>query len=127
MRTTRPSAPQGTLSIVILLILLSSGCQKRDSAGKPAEGQAFTRQSRDGSSTAPDSINWSQVDQEMGRPGKQEAGGVHRYSMPRSDLTVTSQGVKIKPALSLGPSSPPGAMRQLPWAISSSLSRNTTG
>ena len=48
---------------------------------------------------APD---WSKVDQALGRPGVTQAGGVHRYGFPRSDLKVTLDGVPIKPALALG-------------------------
>lgn len=48
---------------------------------------------------APD---WAAVDRAMGRPGAEQAGGVHRYGFPRSDLKVTLDGVAIKPALALG-------------------------
>ncbi|MFD2427222.1 DUF1259 domain-containing protein [Sphingobium scionense] len=34
--------------------------------------------------------------------GGRTAGGVHRYSFPRSDLSVTLDGVTIKPSLALG-------------------------
>ena len=47
-------------------------------------------------------INWAPVDQAMGRKGADQAGGVHKYSFPRSDLKVTVDGVAIKPALALG-------------------------
>lgn len=46
--------------------------------------------------------NWQQVDAALGRSGAAQAGGVHRYSFPRSDLNVTLDGVRIKPALALG-------------------------
>jgi hypothetical protein len=46
--------------------------------------------------------NWSAVDQAMGRAGVVQPGDVHRYSFPRSDLAVTLDGVRIKPALALG-------------------------
>lgn len=46
--------------------------------------------------------NWSAVDQALGRAGTEQAGGVHRYGFPRSDLTVALDGVTIKPALALG-------------------------
>jgi Domain of Unknown Function (DUF1259) len=47
------------------------------------------------------SINWEQVDDVLGR--KAAVGGdVHRYGFPRTDLTVTLDGVSIKPALALG-------------------------
>lgn len=46
--------------------------------------------------------NWNAVDQALGRPGAIQPGDVHRYSFPRSDLAVTLDGVRIKPALALG-------------------------
>jgi hypothetical protein len=46
--------------------------------------------------------NWHQVDAAFGRGGAEQAGGVHRYSFPRSDLNVTLDGVRIKPGLALG-------------------------
>jgi hypothetical protein len=46
-------------------------------------------------------INWQQVDDVLGR--KPAVGGdVHRYGFPRTDLSVTLDGVAIKPALALG-------------------------
>lgn len=48
---------------------------------------------------APD---WAGVDAALGRRGTEQAGGVHRYGFPRSDLHVTLDGVAIKPALALG-------------------------
>jgi hypothetical protein len=47
-------------------------------------------------------VDWSKVDQAIGRKGAEQAGGVHRYGFPRSDLHVTVDGVAIKPALALG-------------------------
>lgn len=47
-------------------------------------------------------IDWKAVERAMGRSGSMQGGGVFKFSMPRSDLTVTSQSVRIKPALSLG-------------------------
>ena len=46
-------------------------------------------------------INWQQVDDVLGRKPA-VAGDVHRYGFPRSDLSVTLDGVTIKPALALG-------------------------
>jgi hypothetical protein len=47
-------------------------------------------------------IDWSKVDQAMGRKGSDQPGGVHKYGLPRSDLSVTVDGVAIKPTLALG-------------------------
>jgi hypothetical protein len=47
-------------------------------------------------------VDWSKVDQAMGRKGIDQPGGVHKYGFPRSDLKVTVDGVPIRPALALG-------------------------
>lgn len=47
-------------------------------------------------------IDWSKIDQAMGKKGADLPGGVHKYGLPRSDLQVTVDGVTIKPALALG-------------------------
>jgi hypothetical protein len=54
------------------------------------------------STAASAATNWAGVDQALGRRGAVQAGDVHRYSFPRSDLSVTLDGVRIKPALALG-------------------------
>jgi hypothetical protein len=46
-------------------------------------------------------IDWTKVDDAFGRKPA-VSGDVHRYGFPRSDLTVTLDGVTIKPALALG-------------------------
>jgi hypothetical protein len=47
-------------------------------------------------------IDWTKVDQAIGRKGAEQPGGVHKFSFPRSDLKVTVDNVPIKPALALG-------------------------
>src|ERR1700757_356512 len=47
-------------------------------------------------------IDWKKVDEAIGRSPAAVSGDVHRYGFPRSDLTVTLDGVTIKPALALG-------------------------
>ena len=46
-------------------------------------------------------IDWLKVDDAMGRKAA-VSGDVHRYGFPRSDLSVTLDGVSIKPAFALG-------------------------
>src|SRR5919112_3131380 len=46
--------------------------------------------------------DWQQVEQTLGRQAAEQPGGVHRFSLPRSDLKVTLDGVAIRPALALG-------------------------
>ena len=46
-------------------------------------------------------IDWKKVDETLGRAAA-VSGDVHRYGFPRTDLTVTLDGVTIKPALALG-------------------------
>ena len=45
--------------------------------------------------------NWQAIDQTLGRKAA-VTDDVHRYGFPRSDLSVTLDGVAIKPALALG-------------------------
>src|SRR5207237_3795684 len=47
-------------------------------------------------------IDWKKVDEAIGRSPAAVAGDVHRYGFARSDLTVTLDGVTIRPALALG-------------------------
>jgi hypothetical protein len=46
--------------------------------------------------------DWKDVEQALGRSGTSLPGGVYKVSFPRSDLSVTADGVTIKPALALG-------------------------
>jgi uncharacterized protein DUF1259 len=45
--------------------------------------------------------DWQKIDETLGRKPA-VSGDVHRYGFPRSDLTVTLDGVGIKPSLALG-------------------------
>jgi hypothetical protein len=47
-------------------------------------------------------VDWQKVDDAFGRKAAVVAGDVHRYAFPRTDLTVTLDGVTIKPGLALG-------------------------
>jgi len=38
-------------------------------------------------------IDWSKIDQAIGKKGSEQPGGVHKYGLPRSDLQVTVDGV----------------------------------
>ena len=46
--------------------------------------------------------DWSAVTSAIGRSGSLQPDGVMKYSFPRTDLDVTLDGVKIRPALALG-------------------------
>ena len=45
---------------------------------------------------------WDPVAKAIGRPGTEMPGGVYRVGIGRSDLSITLDGVQIKPALALG-------------------------
>lgn len=49
-----------------------------------------------------DEINWKSVEQVLGISGKITADGVYKFGLPRRDLQVTVEGIKIKPTLALG-------------------------
>src|SRR6201984_2859445 len=54
-----------------------------------------------GTAASAQEIDWKKVDEALGRTAA-VTGDVHRYGFPRTDLTVTLDGVTIKPALALG-------------------------
>lgn len=47
-------------------------------------------------------INWTAVDQALGKAGSEQPGGIHKIGLPRSDLHVTVDRVALKPAFALG-------------------------
>jgi hypothetical protein len=54
-----------------------------------------------GSAASAQEIDWKKADEAIGRSAA-VSGDVHRYGFPRTDLTVTLDGVTIRPALALG-------------------------
>src|SRR5690242_7359686 len=47
-------------------------------------------------------VDWSKVDQAIGKQGTDQPGGVRKFGLPRSDLKIAVDGVAIKPSLALG-------------------------
>jgi hypothetical protein len=54
-----------------------------------------------GTAASAQEVDWKKVDEAIGRSAA-VSGDVHRYGFPRTDLTVTLDGVTIKPTLALG-------------------------
>ena len=46
--------------------------------------------------------DWTAVGKALGKEGTEQAGGVYRIGLPRSDLKVTLDGVTLKPGFALG-------------------------
>jgi hypothetical protein len=78
------SAKLQCLLAVFLLSLISAWAQAPKSAKAPA------------------TEDWKDADAAMGRAGQDQPDGTHKYSLPRTDLTVTVNGVQIKAGLALG-------------------------
>ena len=76
--------------VSVLAAMFTSGANAR-----PLDWQIFVT-----SAHAAD-IDWQKVDDALGRKPA-VSGDVHRYGFPRTDLSVTLDGVTIKPALALG-------------------------
>src|SRR5215471_17796142 len=45
---------------------------------------------------------WKAVEQALGKAGQTMPGGVYRVGFPRTDLSVTVEGVRVEPAFALG-------------------------
>lgn len=86
-------------AILVGSVILSGAC----STERPPSQEANAAQPNAQAAAAPArEIDWKAVEQAMGRTGAMQPGDVYRFSMPRSDLAVTVQGVRIRPALALG-------------------------
>jgi hypothetical protein len=89
----------GKAAFVFGVVFVAAAC----STESPASQEANAAQPAAQTSSAPArQIDWKAVEQAMGRTGATQPGDVYRFSMPRSDLAVTVQGVRLKPALALG-------------------------
>ncbi len=100
---------------VLLAVLVACGGEQGSSQD---EGQGAAQQEEAGTDTdaegtmgettmmdtsaASEEMDWGAVAEAIGKEGELMDGGVYRVSFPRSDLSVTSQGVEIAPSLSLG-------------------------
>ena len=81
----RGIARSAVIAALLLFVSLSAtlaGCATSHTEQQQAQGTAQ-------STTA----DWKAVEQAMGRSGALLPGDVYRFSMPRSDLKVTAQGV----------------------------------
>ena len=47
-------------------------------------------------------VDWTKVDDAIGKKGAAQPGGVYKFGFPRSDLSITVDGVAIKPTLAFG-------------------------
>lgn len=83
--------------VPLILAVLAGSCgaagneEQTDDGGAPARQAASVSQ-----------IDWEAVETAMGRSGSMQPGDVFKFGMPRTDLTVTSAGVRVRPALALG-------------------------
>lgn len=67
---------------------------------RPRDSRSDRTQARPAHAFA--AIDWTQVDQALGRPGALQPGDVYKVGFPRSDLHVMVSGVPVRPALALG-------------------------
>ena len=91
---TRRSPFAVSLMVVVAALTLVGLSACASTSGQQQASQEQT--------TSSSSADWDAVGQAIGKEGKLMKGDVYRIDLPRSDLQVTSQGVQIKPALSLG-------------------------
>jgi hypothetical protein len=89
---------------LLTAVLLSSGCSGStpDQAGlQPSPPGHGMQQGEPIKPVQTNDADWKSVAHTLGRPGRLSGGSVYRVSFPRSDLTVTSQGIQINPGLVL--------------------------
>ncbi len=94
------------LGVAVVLLAALAGCASTSTpgqaTGQPTSSSSSPQQTQgQQQSVATRDTDWTGVAQALGRPGKL-TDTVYRVPLVRSDLTVSSQGVAIKPGLSLG-------------------------
>src|SRR2546426_3314218 len=77
-------------------MLVLAGCGAREEREEQAAEHART------ASAPPMPVDWTAVEQALGRSGAPQPGDVYKFGLPRSDLTVTVDRIQLKPALALG-------------------------
>src|SRR6267143_5256824 len=85
IRLQRTATSVGVLLVAVATVLVAGGGA---AAGAPS------RQIAD--------VDWSAVQDALGRPGTMMPGDVFRIGMPRSDLKVTVNGVSVQAGFALG-------------------------
>jgi hypothetical protein len=88
---------QPIVSVVLVLAVAGAGCTRR-----PASSVRRTAVGSSHQSTTAAPVDWTAVDAVLGRVGDALPGGVHRYGFPRSDLSVSLDGVVLKSGFALG-------------------------
>ncbi|HUF26768.1 MAG TPA: DUF1259 domain-containing protein [Gemmatimonadaceae bacterium] len=91
--------PRAAIMLLLGGAIQSAACSTETTPDRTA---GAAEPSAEVASTPARQIDWKTVEQAMGRTGVLQPGDVYRFSMPRSDLTVTVQGVRLRPALALG-------------------------
>lgn len=86
-------------ALLLVLTAMTAACSTGEAPGQEANAAEPGAQV---ASAPAGEIDWKAVERAMGRTGAMQPGDVYRFSMPRSDLTVTVQGVRLRPALALG-------------------------
>jgi len=81
--------------VLAALTLVATGCGGRAARDQEADHAAMA-------STPPVQVNWTAVEQAMGRTGAMQPGDVYKFGLPRSDLTVVVDRIRLRPALALG-------------------------
>ena len=89
---TKPAIP-----LLLLLTVTAAACTRQASATLAESNPVDT-----GEVVKVAAVDWKAVEAAMGRPSVTQPGDVHRFNMPRTDLSVAVDGVTLKPAFALG-------------------------
>ncbi len=86
--------------VVVGATLVTVGCGGRQ---ERAEDEHRAAAGRARAAIAPIvQVDWKALEQAMGQPGAMQPGDVYKFGLPRSDLTVAVDRIRLKPALALG-------------------------
>ena len=89
--------PRFVVVLFAVAALVAGSCN----SGGSSKGRAAASSSTTSGSSVR-TVDWTAVDEAIGRHGDVLAGDVHRYSFPRTDLKVSLDGIALKPGFALG-------------------------
>jgi Domain of Unknown Function (DUF1259) len=89
------------IGLILVFGILATGACSFNSKENQAQPQNQSS-NQDTPAMATQKTNWEDVEQVIGKSGQMKEGDVFYFSLPRSDLQVSLNGIQLKPAFALG-------------------------
>ena len=89
------------IGLILVFVIFATGACSFDSNEDQTQPQSQSS-NQDTPAMVAQKTNWEDVEQMIGKSGQMKEGDVFYFSLPRSDLQVSLNGIQLKPAFALG-------------------------